>query len=127
MSRLPSRNNGGIDIDPLRDKLEPWMNNPPDYDEMVRLYKEKGRLGASIKRKQREITRAEELVTAEIDRPRSNDAKKAKLNATASLKDELAEMEAELEIIDAEVKAIEFMKTMFTSSNFRSKMMYEFA
>lgn len=106
----------------LAKKLEPWINNPPEYITMINTYKAHGRLKAHIRLKKRDIERAEELVTAEIDKPRSNEAKKAKLEATATLKDELAELEAELEIVDAEVKALEFMKTMFNASNYRTRL-----
>jgi seryl-tRNA synthetase len=108
--------------DILRKKLEPWINNPPEYSTMIETYKALGRIKAAIARKKREIERAEELVTVEIDKPRSNEAKKAKLSATADLKDELSELEAELEVIDAEVKALEFMKVMFNASNYRTRL-----
>lgn len=107
-------------------KLEPWINNPPDYYEMIEAYKEMGRINAAIKRKQREISRAEENVTAEIDRPRSNDAKKAKLAATVTLKDELADLEADFAIVEAQVKALEFMKVMFNASNYRTRLATDF-
>ena len=107
-------------------KLEPWINNPPDYYEMIEAYKEMGRINAAIKRKQREISRAEENVTAEIDRPRSNDAKKAKLAATVTLKDELADLEADFAIVEAQVKALEFMKVMFNASNYRTRLAVDF-
>lgn len=107
-------------------KLEPWINNPPDYYEVIEAYKEMGRINAAIKRKQREISRAEENVTAEIDRPRSNDAKKAKLAATVTLKDELADLEADFAIVEAQVKALEFMKVMFNASNYRTRLAVDF-
>ena len=106
----------------LAKKLEPWINNPPEYDDMITTYKRAGRLKALIRRKKRDIERAEELVTAEQDKPRSNDAKKAKLNATSSMKDDLADLEAELEVVEMEVKALEFMKTMFNASNYRTRL-----
>ncbi len=124
MSRL--QNNGDVSLaDALLKKLEPWANNPPDYHEMKRLYDEYGKLKAAIKRKEREITRIEESITAEIDKPRSNEAKQKKLKATADLKDDLAELEAEFAIIESEVKALEFLKTMFQAATFRVKQMYD--
>lgn len=106
----------------LAKKLEPWINNPPEYIVMIETYKQHGRLKSQIRLKKRDIERAEEQVTAEQDKPRSNDAKKAKLEATAKLKDHLAVLEAELEIIESEVKALEFMKTMFNASNYRTRL-----
>lgn len=110
----------------IAQRLEPWINNPPDYYQMIEAYKELGRLNAAIKRKQREIAKAEESVTVDIDRPRSNDAKKAKLNATVTLKDELAELEALAAVADSEVKALEFMKVMFNASNYRTRLANDF-
>lgn len=123
MSRLQPKNDSIADT--LLEKLEPWANNPPDYEEMNTTYREYGRLRAAIKRKERQISRAEESVTIDNDKPRSNDAKKAKLNATASLKDELSELEAEYAIVEAEVKALEFLKTMFQAATFRVKQVYD--
>ena len=120
MSRLNGTANTPDEV--LRRKLEPWINNPPEYETMIETYKSLGRIKAAIARKKREIERAEELVTVEVDRPRSNEAKKAKLSATSELKDELSELEAELEVIDAEVKALEFMKVMFNASNYRTRL-----
>lgn len=106
----------------LAKKLEPWINNPPEYDLMIETYKSLGRIKAAIRRKKRQIEYAEEEVMRQVDRPRSNDARLMKNNSTSHLKDELAELEAELEIIDAEVKALEFMKTMFNASNYRTRL-----
>ena len=111
----------------LQQKLEPWINNPPDYYEMITTYKKYGKINAAIKRKQREISRIEEQITSEIDRPRSNDARKAKLNATATLKDELTELEAQLAEIESEVKALEYMKVMFNASNYRTRLAEQYA
>lgn len=132
MSRIQSnyniRSNGVVPSveNTLSQKLEPWVNNPPDYKMMVETYKQYGRLKATITRKKREIERAEEQVTIEVDRPRSNEAKVAKLNATSTLKDELTEIEAELAECEADVKALEFMKSMFASSNFRMHLQEQY-
>lgn len=122
MSRLQTMNDDSPDSILLK-KLDPWANNPPSYYEMKEAYDSYGKLKAAIKRKERDISRAEESVTAEIDRPRSNEAKKAKLIATATMKDDLAELEAEFAIVESEVKALEFLKTMFQAATYRTKMM----
>lgn len=123
MSRLQS--NGAEQV--LAQKLNPWLNQPPDYYDTEKSYKELGRLQAAVKRKHREITRAEEIVISEQDKPRSNDARKAKLSATSELKDQLAELEAELAIADAAIKLLEFQKSMFSSAIYRTKMANDFA
>ena len=126
MSRL--RNNGSEDVqDTLQKKLEPWINNPPEYETMIEAYKQHGRLKADIIRLKRQIEKAEEQVVIDIDKPRSNEAKKAKLSATSDLRDILAHTEAKLEIIDAEIKALEFMKTMFNASNYRTRLAESYA
>lgn len=127
MSRLHSNGVHDTVEDVLRKKLEPWINNAPEYQVMVDTYKQYGRCKSDIRYKKREIERAEELVIVEVDKPRSNDAKKAKLAATSVLKDELTTLEANLEIIEAEVKALEFMKTMFNASNFRMRLQESYA
>ncbi len=114
-----------INMTNIFDKLDPWLRNPPDYYETKQAYMKLGQCKALIKRKEREISRAEELITAEIDRPRSNEAKVAKLKATATMKDELAELEAEFAVVESEVKALEFMKSMFSSAMYRMKMQNE--
>lgn len=111
----------------LQAKLEPWVNNPPDYIEMTTAYKAQGRLNSAIKLKHREIVRAEDEVTVDQDRPRSNEAKKAKLAATSTLKDELAQLEADLAIVDSEIKALEFMKVMFNAANYRTRLSLDFS
>jgi multidrug resistance efflux pump len=121
MSRIQNNTPETVDT-VLQQKLEPWINNPPEYDIMIETYKRQGRLKSQIRIVKRNIERAEELITSEIDRPRSNEAKVKKLNATATLKDQLAEYESELEIIESEVKALEFMKTMFNASNYRTRL-----
>ncbi len=113
--------------DTLTHRLETWSNNPPQYEHMLETYKSLGRCKAAIVRKKREIETVEEAITVEIDKPRSNDAKKAKLNATSKLKDELTELLAELEILEAEIKTLEFLKTMFNAANYRMKMVDNFA
>lgn len=110
----------------LQAKLEPWVNNPPDYTEMKVAYLAQGRLNSAIRLKKREIDKAEDMVTGEQDRPRSNDAKKAKLLATSTLKDELAQLEAELAVVDSEIKALEFMKVMFNAANYRTRLSMDF-
>jgi len=111
----------------LQSKLEPWVNNPPDYTEMKSAYLTQGRYKSAIRLKKREVEKAEDLITGEQERPRSNDAKKAKLLATSTLKDELARLEADLEVIESEIKALEFMKVMFNAANYRTRLSMDFS
>lgn len=111
----------------LQAKLEPWVNNPPDYTEMKEAYLQQGKLRSAIRLKKREIERTEEQVMREVDRPRSNDAKRIRNNSTTALKDSLAVLEADLEIIESEIKALEFMKNMFSSANYRTRLLQDFS
>jgi len=119
MSKLQSDSAENI----LARRLNPWLNNGiPDYYDVQTAYTKQGRLNAEIKKKQREINRAEETIIESIDKPRSNEARKAKLHATTTLKDELSELEALLAVVDAEVKLLEFQKSMFSSAIYRTKI-----
>ncbi len=109
----------------LEERLDPWLKNPPDYYDVTESYRVKGLLESSIKLKEREIARAEELVTIDQDRPRSNEAKKAKLEATSKLKDELAELQSQHAIIDSEVKALEFRLKMFSAATYSTKVRFD--
>lgn len=126
-SRL--QNNGTHDAvdNVLQRKLEPWINNVVEYEVMVETYKQYGRCKADIRYKKREIERVEdELVMFDI-KPRSNEARKAKLAATSNLKDELTTLEANLEILESEIKTLEYIKTMFNASNFRMRLQEQYA
>ena len=125
MSRLQQTNNGVIE-NTISKQLEPWVNNPPAYETMIETYKKQGRLKAAIVRLKREIQRIEDQVSVDIDKPRSNEAKKAKLEATAEEKDKLSELEAELEIVDTDVKILEFQKTMFNAANYRMRLQEQY-
>lgn len=106
-------------------KLVGWYKNPPDFSETELAYKKLGQLNASITKKKREIEAKEEAVTMESDKPTSNAAKQKKLQSTAQLRNELAELQAQKDIQESEVKFIEFRKTMFQSSIYASKVKLE--
>jgi hypothetical protein len=118
---------GRLNTTDLQTKLNVWLLNPPDYYDVTEAYTEYGRLRAAIKRKEREISRAEDIITIEIDKPRSNEAKVAKLTATATLRDELSELEAEYAIIEAQIKVLEFMKSMFSAATYSTKVRTDYA
>ena len=121
---LLQQNNGAKQIieESLTKALDPWMNNVPDFYDMNSAYKELGRLNAAIRRKKRAIEKVEETIAAETDRPRSNEARIIKIQSTAILKDDLCELEAEKEIVESQVKALEFHKTMFNAANYRTRL-----
>jgi len=108
--------------DPILEKLDPFLNNVPDYDEVKALYKRQGKLKSDIRLLQRQIAKAIEEIDRIVEKPRSNDAKIMKANAASHLEDKLAELEAALAIVDADVKAMEYFKSMFSAAVFRAKM-----
>lgn len=107
------------------DKLILWIDNAPDFYDMQATYTAYGKQKATIRKLQRTIDRIEDEIAIEQDKPRSNDAKKAKLTATSSLKDTLAELEADLYILESKVKMLEYQRSMFNAATFRHRMTNE--
>lgn len=107
----------------IRNKLEHWVNNVPDYYELKEAYTIAANIRKDIIAIKRQIERAEELVAIEENAPRSNDARKRRLQATMQLKDQLAEKEQELEIVEARVKFGEINVRMFNPAMYRKKML----
>lgn len=107
--------------DQINAKIDPWLRNPPDYTEVSETYKKRGLLKARKERLLREISRLEDDVVLESDNPRSNTTRIAKLQATKPLRDELAEITAEIEINDSDVKLLEYRRDMFKVANYQLK------
>lgn len=105
----------------INGKLDPWLRNPPDYDDVSQAYKKRGVLKARKERLLREISRAEDEVVLDSDNPRSNTTRIAKLEATKRLRDELSEISAEIEINDSDVKLLEYRRDMFKVANYQLK------
>lgn len=118
-----SRKDGMQEImNDIKNKLDFWLNNPPDYHDMHDVYTRYGKLRGKITLLKRRIQRTEEIIMEDIEKPRSNEAKKMKINATAQMLDTLAGYESELCELEAEIKILEFQKTMFNAATFRSRM-----
>jgi len=109
----------------LQKSLDPWLSNVPDYYDVQTMFRKQGKLKSEIRKLQREIDRKEDTITVDMDKPRSNDTRKAKLSATSSLKDNLAALESELAIVDSEVKLLELQIKMFNAANYRMKVAYD--
>jgi hypothetical protein len=105
--------------DALHRKLDPWLSNPPDYDDVSQTYKKRGLLNARRARLVREISRAEDDVVIDSSNPRSNSTRLMKLEATKQLRDELAELEAEIQINDSDVKLLEYRRDMYKVANYQ--------
>ena len=105
--------------------LDTWVTNAPDYYDVTRAYKAYGRLRQMIIQKEREIDRVSEAISIEEDKPRSNGARAKKIERSAVLLDELAELKAEFAAVEAHVKTLEFQKAMFASAAYTIKLRYE--
>ena len=111
--------------DITRNKLNKWLNNPPDFDDVYQSYKRLGMLKSLIRTKQRAIEDKEDMIGAESDKPRSNDTKLLKLHATKELRDELAAFESEMLELEQHVKWLEYQKTMYNAASFQSRQLYD--
>lgn len=107
--------------DIVMSKLDPWLKNPPDYDDVSQAYKQRGILKARKERLLREISRTEDDVVLDSTNPRSNTTRIAKLEATKLLRDELAEISAQIEMNDSAVKLLEYRKDMYKVANYQAK------
>lgn len=111
--------------DIIRIKLSPWLESPPDYQDVKDTYTRLGTVRRDIKLLKRDIDEAEDMVIAASDRPRSNETRIAKLSATKALKQELAKLEGEEAELEMAVKFMEFHKAMYASASYQSRILYE--
>lgn len=108
-----------------RNKVNDWLDNVPDYYDMTTAYDKLGKLKAQSIRLKREIEKVEEQVAIEADKPRSNETRSKRLQATSLLKDSLADIEAEISIWEMTVKTFEYRKSMFASAAYTTKIRLE--
>jgi hypothetical protein len=108
-----------------KNKVNEWLENVPDYHDMTECYATLGRLKAEIILLKREIERVEEQVSIEADKPRSNETRSKRLQATAILKDKLADCEANISQWEMHAKSLEFHKSMFASAAYTTKIRLE--
>jgi len=108
----------------IHDKLNSWLQNPPDYHTVCTVYDMLGQLRKRARVVKGEIATIERSITAESDKPKSNDVRKKQIVATEELQTELTNLESEIEYYEAQAKKLEYMKAMFSSSTFamRSKL-----
>lgn len=106
-------------------KADAWIDNVPDYHDMTEAYNNIARIKSGIIRVKRDIERVEEQIAVDADRPRSNETRQKRLSATQSLKDMLADLEAEHAVAEAKVKILEYRKSMFASVAYTTKLRFE--
>lgn len=109
----------------MTSRVSDWLENPPDYYDMTNAYQRLGELRARVIKLKREIERVEEQVSIEAERPRSNEARSRRLQATSILKDSLADFEAETAIQETLVKSLEYRKSMYASMAYTTKLRLE--
>jgi hypothetical protein len=108
-----------------KNKVNEWIENVPDYHDMTECYAMLGKLKAEHILLKREIERVEEQVSIEADKPRSNEARAKRLQATVLLKDKLADSEANLVQWEMHAKSLEYKKSMFASAAYTTKIRLE--
>lgn len=106
-------------------KADAWIDNVPDYYDMTSAYENLAKIKAQIIRVKRSIERVEEQIAVDADRPRSNETRQKRLQATQTLKDELAEYESALAYAESSVKILEYKKSMFASVSYATKLRFE--
>ena len=111
--------------DVIRSKLSEWLNNVPEFDTVRDTYKQLGYIRRQIKLLARDINLAEEKVISNADKPRSNDTRKEKLEATRIMKNKLANYEAEESELEMIVKFMEFHRGMYASASYQSRELYD--
>jgi hypothetical protein len=105
----------------IEDRLNSWLNNPPDYYTVTEVYDRLSELKRRARLYRGDISRIEDEVSIEVDKPRSTEAKKRKLEATAGIVAELVLLEAEIEYYSEQAKKFEYIRGMFASSSFALK------
>jgi hypothetical protein len=79
----------------MNENVKQWILQLPDYYKTKETFERLAELDAQIILLKREIEKAEDLIVLGDDKPRSNEARKAKILATSDMKDHLAQLEAE--------------------------------
>lgn len=111
----------------INEKLNSWLHNPPDYYTVAGIYDTLSNLKKRARIVKGEIAAIERSITAESDKPKSNDVRKKQIVATEELHAELTDLEANIEYFDAQAKKVEYMRSMFASSTFALKSRLEIA
>lgn len=106
----------------IKDKFLPWLGNVPDYYDVTAAFKLLGVLRGDVIRIKRAISKAEDESAMNEDKPRSNEARKNKLAATVTLKDQLSETEIALEEQEQVIKLLEFRKVMMNVASHQTRI-----
>lgn len=107
--------------DIIVERLNGWLNNPPDFYDVSEVYDKLADLKQRARLTKRQIAKHEAEIDMEEDRPRSNEVKKRKIGATQHLVDGLALLEADIEYYEMKAKKLEYMRSMFASSTYALK------
>lgn len=107
--------------DAMIERLNPWIKNPPDYTDVSEAYKKRGQLLSKRSKLIRQIDYIEDSIVLESDKPRSTETRVAKLTATKDLRDQLADLDADIAIIDNQIKLYEYHKDMYKVANYQLK------
>lgn len=104
--------------DILVERLHTWITESPDYYDVAEVYDRLADLKKQARLLRRDINATETEIDIEVDKPRSTEVKKRKLDATAALVETLAVIEADIEWYEMKAKKYEYMRGMFQSAGY---------
>lgn len=107
--------------DLIVERLNGWLNNPPDFYDVTAVYDNLANLKKKARLLRGDIKRIENEISKTVDKPRSNEAKLAKLEATEQIEEHLTIIEADIEYYEMKAKKLEYMRSMFASSTYALK------
>ena|SRR5688500_4193573 len=108
----------------LLNKLNQWLDSPDRFT-MEDTYDKIGKLERAIKLLQKDMRKAENAAIDEIDKPRSNEAKKIRNKIVDPFLDQIADIEAELCILNAERRKLEYRRDMYKQAGWHYKQTME--
>lgn len=111
--------------DLIIERINKWLDNPPDFYDVTAVYDTLADLKRQARLLRGDIKRIENEVAQTIDKPRSNEAKLAKIQATEQLEETLTVVEADIEYYEMKAKKLEYARSMFASSTYALKARIE--
>lgn len=107
-------------MDVVQERINQWLGEIPDYYHVVDSYDTLGKIKEEIILLKRTIAR--EIENLDLEKPRSNEAKKRKEEATSHLYDQLAALESQAAALEQRIKKLEYIKSMFSSCTYAARI-----
>lgn len=102
-------------------KLDTWLQNIPDYSTVSEAYHVNAEIKSRMAKIRREIEKTDEDAIKDL-KPRSNEARITRQQATRALRDELSQLEQALCESENEIRLLEYQKGMFSSATYVKRM-----